>query len=149
MPRKSILIVDDEANQRLVMLEALRSINQHCQITTFGNAKDALVYAVQVKPDIVITDYNMPSMNGIDLITQLRDSKIDAAIILMTAHSSAELYEAAHKLRIAYYLTKPTSINVLRRTVQLLLESPTLTTQLLANTQPPPQLGSTTTVQPR
>jgi CheY-like chemotaxis protein len=115
MTQYSILIIDDEANQRLMLEQALRSFDADWLITTAANGSEALQLASSQPPDLIITDYNMPGMNGLDVIAQVRDWGLLSRIILMTAYSSAEISEAAAQLQVDYYLTKPVPVAQLRR----------------------------------
>lgn len=115
MAQPSILIVDDEANQRLMLEEALRSLAKGWQISTAASAQEALEAMEQRIPDLIITDYHMPSMTGLDLIAHVRDRQIDARIILITAYSSPDVYDAAQRLAVDHYLTKPVPLAMLRR----------------------------------
>ena len=115
MTSRSILIVDDEANQRLMVEQALRALAFDWLIDTAGSGQEALTSIGCHLPDLIITDYNMPLMNGLELITQVRQRQISARIILITAYSSPELYDAAQRLSIDHYLTKPVPLTLLRR----------------------------------
>jgi len=64
----------------------------------------------------------MPVMNGLELITQVRERRIPSRIILITAYSSPELYEAAQRLQVDQYLTKPVPLTLLRRIAANALE---------------------------
>ena len=115
MTPHSILIVDDEANQRLMVEQALRALAFDWTITTAASGQEALDALAQHWPDLIITDYHMPTMNGIELITQVRERQIPSRIILITAYSSPELYDAAQQLHVDQYLTKPVPLALLRR----------------------------------
>jgi YesN/AraC family two-component response regulator len=115
MTQYSILIIDDEANQRLMLEQALRSFDANWRIATAANGSEALELAASQPPDLIITDYNMPGMNGLDVIAQVRNRGMVARIILMTAYSSAEISEAAERLQVDHYLTKPVPVAQLRR----------------------------------
>ncbi len=126
MSQRFILIVDDEANQRFMLEQALRSTADDYQIATVSSVMEAIDVLTTSLPDLIITDYNMPVMNGLDLIAHIRGKSIPMRIILITAYSSHELYEAAQKLHIDHYLTKPVPIKILRRlTADVLMEDPT------------------------
>jgi two-component system, response regulator YesN len=116
-----ILIIDDEANQRLMVAEALRALTPACAITTVQGGAEALDLARRLQPDLIITDYHMPVINGLDLIARVRSAGIKSRIILMTAYSSPELFDAAQRLCVDYYLTKPVALTVLRRMTQAAL----------------------------
>lgn len=110
-----ILIIDDEANQRLMLEQALRSLSGDCVIATAPDGQEALVLAADEVPDLIITDYHMPVMNGLDLIAHMRERGMTSRVILITAYSSPELYDAAQRLHVDYYLTKPVPLALLRR----------------------------------
>lgn len=113
MPVQSILIVDDEANQRLILERALES-PENWSIVTAASGCEALRLAYERPPDLIITDYNMLAMNGLELIAHLRDAGFSARIILMTAYTSQEIKEAAERLCVDHYLAKPVSLRLLR-----------------------------------
>ena len=115
MTSRSILIVDDEANQRLMVEQALRSLAFDWTISTAASGQEALEALSLHHPDLIITDYHMPVMNGLDLIAQVRERNILSRIILITAYSSPELYEAAQRLQVDHYVTKPVPLTLLRR----------------------------------
>jgi two-component system response regulator AtoC len=115
MTLRNILIVDDEANQRLMVEQALRALAFDWIISTAASAQEALEALALRPPDLIITDYHMPLMNGLDLIAQVRERKIPSRIILITAYSSPELYDAAQQLQVDHYLTKPVPLTLLRR----------------------------------
>ncbi|SRR6266511_886046 len=115
MTSRSILIVDDEANQRLMVEQALRALSFDWSISTAASGQEALAALTLCAPDLIITDYHMPLMNGLELIAQVRERRISSRIILITAYSSPELYDAAQRLHVDHYLTKPVPLTLLRR----------------------------------
>jgi two-component system response regulator YesN len=122
MPLRSILIVDNEENQRFIVEQALRALACDWLIVTAASAQEALETLARSTPDLIITDYHMPTMNGLELITQVRNRKLGSRIILITAYSSPELHAAAQRLNDDHYLTKPVTITNLRRLAALALE---------------------------
>ena len=114
MTPRSILIVDDEANQRFMVEQALRALAFDWKISTAASGQDALDSLALHLPDLIITDYHMPIMNGLELIARVRERHIPSRIILITAYSSPELYDAAQKLQVDHYLTKPVPLALLR-----------------------------------
>jgi CheY-like chemotaxis protein len=115
MTQHTILIVDNEANQRLMLEEALRALTSNCSIATAASGHEALAAAALRPPDLLITDYNMPAMDGLELIAHIRGCQLSSRIILITAFSSPELSAAAQRLAVDYYLTKPVPLALLRR----------------------------------
>jgi CheY-like chemotaxis protein len=127
MTRYSILIVDDEPNQRLMLEQALRALAADWTITTAGSGQEALDSLALRAHDLIITDYHMPAMNGLELIARIRDRRLASRIILITAYSSPELYIAVQRLGIDYYLTKPVPLALLRSLTTAALEEPPAT----------------------
>ena len=100
MTPRSILIVDDEANQRLMVEQALRALAFDWTIATAASGQEALDALELHMPDLIITDYHMPNMNGLELIARVRERHIPSRIILITAYSSPDLYDAAQRLHV-------------------------------------------------
>ncbi|WP_105617660.1 response regulator transcription factor [Vallitalea okinawensis] len=103
-----ILIVDDEPLFR----EYLRKkINwQDYGFNIIGEAKngvEALELTDELYPDIVLTDINMPHMNGLELTEELYKRYPDMGVILITGHSEFEYARKAVKLGVADYILKP------------------------------------------
>ena len=118
-----ILIVDDEANQRLMLEQALRALTCDWIISTAASGQEALESLAIRAPDLIITDYHMPAMNGLDLIARVRDRHALTRIILITAYSSPELCDAAQRLNVDHCLTKPVTLTLLRRLTTAVLEA--------------------------
>jgi putative two-component system response regulator len=123
MSRYSILIVDDEANQRLMLEQALRALADDWSIATAASGQEALAAVEQQVPDLIITDYHMPVMNGLELIARVRSHDLRSRIILITAYSSPELNAAVQRLGVDHYLTKPVPLAELRSLATAALES--------------------------
>src|SRR5215212_8149859 len=115
MTPHSILIVDDEANQRLMVEQALRALAFGWTISTAASGQEALESLALHPPDLIITDYHMPIMNGLELIARVRERQIPSRIILITAYSSPELYDAAQQRQVDHYLAKPVPLTLVRR----------------------------------
>ena len=122
MTVRSILIVDDESNQRFMVEQALRALSYDWLISTAASGQEALEALASGAPDLIITDYHMPVMNGLELIKNVRARQILSRIILITAYSSPELHEEALRLQVDHYLTKPVPLADLRRIASAALQ---------------------------
>lgn len=101
-----VLVVDDSYDVRdLVSLSVLKPGGY--DILTAGDGQTALELAIQEKPDLIITDMQMPGMTGLELITQLRQQDIKTPTILMTAYGSEETAVEAFRLGARDYIIKP------------------------------------------
>ncbi len=71
-PGQHVVIIDDQATGRVVLEHLIRDISPLLSCETFSDPHKALRACVQRQPDLLITDYRMPRMNGIELIRQFR-----------------------------------------------------------------------------
>ncbi len=104
---KSILIVDDSRVAREVIKEFLSS--DTIKISEAANGKEALNYLQQNYVDLIICDLNMPQMNGLELIENIKSSdKLNSIpIALITSESSFDSLDKAKKMGVIAFLVKP------------------------------------------
>ncbi len=109
MADKKILVVDDEIH--IVQVIAIKLRNNGFEVLTAENGAQALEIAKTHKPDLVITDYQMPVMTGVELIENLRQIEDTAKtpVIMLTARGFAIDQERKNELNIATFLSKPFS----------------------------------------
>lgn len=72
-----------------------------------ANGKDGLQKFIELRPDIVITDIEMPRMDGLKMCAAIREISPDTPFIFTTAFSEPEQFEAVNKLGAFAYLIKP------------------------------------------
>lgn len=122
-PREHILIIDDE--KRIVQngQEVLENLGY--RVTGHTSSREALemVRRQPGKFDLVITDFIMPQMNGIELAQELSRLRPDMPIILYTAISKAVSAEKAKRLGIKDYLLKPVTAGELGRAIRRVLDA--------------------------
>lgn len=120
MPNGTILIADDEIHIRHVVGQRLRSAGY--TVIEAGDGKEALELALEHIPDMVISDLQMPTMSGLELCTQLRDSASTSHIpaILLTARGY--LIEESHKhlTNVRAIVAKPFSVREILERVESL-----------------------------
>ncbi len=102
-----ILSVDDSQTIRRMIGRAFRPFE--CEIVEAENGEEGLSVISSNRPDLVILDYNMPVMDGISFLRQLRaDPDLRRlAVIMLTADSSPEKISIVARLGVRDYLTKP------------------------------------------
>ena len=118
MADKKILVADDEMH--IVHVVAIKLRNNGYEVITAENGAVALQLASSGKPDIIITDFQMPVMSGIELITKLRenDETKNTPVIMLTARSFAIEKEQQQQLKISACLSKPFSPRELLRKIE-------------------------------
>ncbi len=126
MVGKQIVIVEDEATSRLAMEKALKKKNYN--VISFEDSIKALDYIKTNASfiDLVITDFRMPGMNGLELISEITKLQFDISIILVTAFGSIESAVEAMKLGADDYLAKPIDMFELRKRVEKIINNKSL-----------------------
>jgi CheY-like chemotaxis protein len=115
-----ILVVDDSAVDRCLISELLKKEpGWTVEIAEHGLA--AMEKIGQAVPDIVLTDLQMPQMDGLDLVATVHADYPGLPVILMTAHGSETLAVEALKSGAASYVPKSQLADILRSTVREVL----------------------------
>jgi len=115
-----ILYVEDEKDIRHEMSEILSLDFKNVIIAE--NGQDGLKMYKEHNPDLVITDVQMPYMNGIDMSKSILEINKDAKIIVMTAFNENGYMTKAKEVGIKNYINKPVNINELFDSIHMLLE---------------------------
>ncbi len=122
---KKVLLVDDSSIMRMVLSMHLRRFTG-ATITEAVNGREALVKLTKEKFDLVLTDINMPEMNGIELVRHIRTGlKSDIPIVIITTRGEAKDRDLGLSLGANSYLTKPISVKELIMAVVTHLEKKT------------------------
>lgn len=101
-----LLFVEDEEDLITIIEDTLRKLQSN--FLTARNGEEALkVLENNSDIDAVITDINMPLMNGIELIEQINTRGLTIPVIVMSAHTEAEYIDKAKALGVKNYLLKP------------------------------------------
>ena len=118
MGNKRILIVDDEETILTVLKGSLRVLGPEYEVATATSGDAALERLHQQTFDVVVTDYLMGGMDGLQLMEIIHSINPDTRVIMMTAYGSNELEEEARRLQAYRYLSKPLEIHAFRQVVQ-------------------------------
>jgi len=106
-----ILVVDDEVNSRTALAELLR--DEGFDVETAADAFKALGKYEELGPHVVVTDFKMPGMDGIELVKKIRAFEDPAAVVVMTAFGEVQSAIDAMHAGAADYLTKPFNLDAL------------------------------------
>lgn len=109
---KRILIVDDEENARIGLVKLLSQEGFEVESAADGN--EALDYLDRKKVSLVISDINMPEMNGLVFLRELSRKFPSTSVIMITAYGGVESYLEAMNLGAYEYLHKPIRLDELR-----------------------------------
>jgi DNA-binding NtrC family response regulator len=101
----NIWVIDDERIIRMTLADDLRDVGH--VVREFTDARATLKALQESMPDIVITDLKMPDMNGIELLTKIKDTHPEVIVVVMTAYGTVENAVKAMKIGAFDYITKP------------------------------------------
>ena len=127
-PRK-VLVVDDEVH--IVHVVAIKLRNNGYEPITAGNGQEAYDLACRENPDIIIADYMMPVMTGLELLEKLRENETTKNIpfVLLTARNFAIDDVNQQRLNVSQCITKPFSPKELLRSIEDILYQKELVNQ--------------------
>jgi two-component system, chemotaxis family, chemotaxis protein CheY len=117
------LVVDDSMQLRRSVMYALQRIGDIVCVEA-GDGAEAIKKFQASHFDIVLTDINMPVLDGLKLTAHLRSTNADLPIVIITTESAEEDRERALKLGASAYLIKPVKAQEVLETVKQLLNLP-------------------------
>jgi len=129
MAMPKLLIVDDDRNIRLGLVRTLQSLDYEVHSAENGPRALQLIEGAQ-EFDLVLSDWRMAEMNGLELLKRIKDTCEKTVVILMTAYGTIENAVAAVKEGAYDYLTKPFSVAQIRRTIERAAQEHQLRSQL-------------------
>jgi two-component system, NtrC family, response regulator AlgB len=115
-----LLIVDDEKNIRANLASFFQSLGHDAQTAESGREARAMIEATPF--DLVLTDFRMAEMNGLELLVEIRKRRPESLIILMTAYATVENAVAAMKAGAFDYVTKPFSLDQIQHLAERALQ---------------------------
>jgi DNA-binding NtrC family response regulator len=110
-PSARILVAEDEANLRLVLQKELERAGHEVRVAPDGEA--ALKLLEELNVDVLLTDINMPRIDGMELLRRVHQRPNPPEVIMLTGHATIETAIEAMKLGAYDYLSKPYHITEL------------------------------------
>ena len=104
-----VMVVDDLTTSRMILAEVARSLDPNVVVHDFAAALNALAWAVNKVADLVLVDYRMPSMDGIDFLRQLRlfPGYAHVPVVMVTGTENVDVRYLALDEGATDFLTKP------------------------------------------
>jgi len=119
---KTILIADDSASMRTMLISAIELIDSY-NIVEASSGFEALRLLPHEKVDLILTDINMPDINGLELLSYLRSNPNyrDIPVIIISTEGSQKDIDRGRMLGANDYLVKPVDMSRLQELVRLYL----------------------------
>lgn len=120
--KKRILVIDDDDSVRETLQDALESPEIIIESSKSGD--DGLKLLLQNKPDLIISDYNMPGLDGMELLNTLRERLIEVPVIWISGRADQSFFREAWRLGVFDYFEKPFSVQKLKEQALSALYNP-------------------------
>jgi two-component system response regulator RpfG len=119
----NVLIVDDQPSQRTMFRHLVEDIGPDVRVTDFGDPLEALSWSQVAPPDLLLLDYRMPKLDGLEFTRRFRQplSHRDVPIVLITVVSDEPIRNAALEAGVIDFLVKPVRPRELRSRCRNLL----------------------------
>ncbi|MCM2283454.1 MAG: response regulator [Desulfobacula sp.] len=120
----SILVVDDMKSMRLTMRKMLQNLKIGKTLRFAENGKEGLEILHSARCDMAIIDWNMPVMNGIEMLETIRNDKAlrDLPVIMVTAEAERDIVSEVAETEIDGYLLKPLTLSSLDNKIKSVVE---------------------------
>ena len=122
MAHRVILVIDDGKDICKTIKDGLERLGEY-KVISADNGKDGFRAAKQARPDLVLLDVDMPSMNGFEVLEQLKeDAKTyPIPVVMLTGKKDDDYKIAASRLYSEDYITKPVSLSMLKGRIDAIL----------------------------
>ena len=126
MKPQSILLVDDDEDDQLLFIDAIREIDKSIKCSVANDGLEAIL-SLQTKspvPDLIFLDLNMPKMNGYQCLAQIKNEMMfkEIPIVIYTTSRIESDRDRTLKMGASYFLTKPSDFSELIDELTRILE---------------------------
>ena len=112
-----ILLVDDSQTMRSITRSVLCTIGAH-EVEEAGDGREALEKMRSFVPELILCDWNMPVMDGLEFVQMVRKADQTTPIIMVTTESEMSKMMQAIRAGVNHYVVKPFTPDVLRKRIQ-------------------------------
>lgn len=119
-PKRRVLVVEDDDSARTALQLLLE--NSGYQVATAPDGVAAMEHVAENVPEVIVTDLQMPRMDGMQLLEKIRETHRDVPVIVVTSVNDVSAAVAAMRAGAEDYLTKPVDFDALSLVVERVLE---------------------------
>lgn len=118
-----VLIVDDSKAMRMIVKRTLRQAGfDECETEEATNGKEALEVISAGAPDVILCDWNMPEMNGIELLEELKKIGNSFKFGFITSERTPEMRQQAEEAGALFFIVKPFNADTIRQALEGILQ---------------------------
>jgi two-component system response regulator RpfG len=106
---QTVMVLDDQGTGRLILAEILKGLDRSIKILMYSDPREAIAYARASSVDLIVTDYKMPTMDGVETIRRLREIyPLECLpIIMVTIVNEGDIRSRAFDAGATDFLTRP------------------------------------------
>lgn len=130
MASEHILVIDDSRAITALLTDEILPLGGY-QVTAANSGQDGLALAETLKPDLILCDLEMPDVNGLDLLQELKRKRVDCPAIMMTAFGSEAVATQALRIGVKDYIVKPFTTDEILASIDRALEERRLNAKLV------------------
>ena len=112
-----LMIVDDHSLVREGLKQLLELDDDLKVVSQAADGSDGLKKLEEDKPDVLLLDINMPNMNGLDMLQEIRDRNIDVKVLILTIHNEIDYLMRAVEIGCNGYVLKDSDSNLLKKAI--------------------------------
>ncbi|MCL2455081.1 MAG: response regulator [Micrococcales bacterium] len=116
-----VLVVDDSRVMRQIVIRTLRQAGYDWEVREAGNGVEAFAAVQADEPDVVLSDWNMPEMGGLDLLKTLRANGFETPFGFVTSEGSPQMREQAAEAGALFLIAKPFTPEGFREVIEPVL----------------------------
>lgn len=120
MKKRKVLIIDDEVQMCDLFRKGITK--EGYEVITALSGHDGIEKVKKEQPDIIFLDLKMPEMDGIETLGYIRNVDKNVVVIILTAYPSMDTALKAYYLNIYDYMTKPFSLDTVKKVIEKALE---------------------------
>jgi two-component system chemotaxis response regulator CheY len=116
-----VLVTDDSRVMRQIVIRTLRQAGYDWDVREAADGAEALEAVRADEPDVVLSDWNMPNLNGIDLLRRLRAEGFATPFGFVTSEGSPEMRAQAEAAGALFHIAKPFTPDAFREVIDPVL----------------------------
>ncbi len=116
-----VLVADDSRVMRRIVARTLRQAGYDWEILEAEDGREARNVALREDPDLILSDWNMPNLSGLDMLRSLRQAGCDIPVALITSEGSAQMRELARREGVLFLIAKPFTAEEFRDQIEQVL----------------------------
>lgn len=117
MRQVKVVIIDDHVMVREGIKQLLEIDGDILVVGEAGDGEEGIKLLETLEPDVVLLDINMPKINGLEVLEELKNRKLDYKVLILTIHNEVEYLVKAVEIGVAGYVLKDSELAVLKKAI--------------------------------